>query len=104
MSNKKFGEWLGQLAAKADAATQETLDAIKVKLQKEQQDRLEGKLRHVLLVINEQVAILRQIRRQEEAAKAEIKQLEALADKIIAGEDDEDISVAVRRCSGHWSR
>ena len=85
-----FGKFLSDLATSADAATNETLEGLKAKMQKEKQDQVERKLRSIFEQIQFQVERLREIRKSEKQIQDEIKKLEERANKIVTGTEDED--------------
>lgn len=84
------------MADSATAASNETLKALREKMEKERQAHLETRLRAVFNEMQGQVERLRAIRAQEKVIKGEIARLEAKANALVAGQDVED-DVAVRR-------
>lgn len=85
MSKKDFGVWMSALAKTADAATNETLEGIKKKLQAEKQARLEAALRKIFEQMEDRVCTLSTIRRQGDVVKAQIKELEKQANDLVTG-------------------
>ena len=89
MSNKNFGEFLTKLAKEGDGkANSSAIENLKVKMEKERQDRIEAKLRQVFTQIERNVGQIRDLRRQEAQYKAIIKKLEKQAQDIVDGKAD----------------
>lgn len=78
------------MADSATAASNETLKALREKMEKERQAHLESRLRAVFNEMQGQVERLRAIRAQEKVIKGEIARLEAKANALVAGQDVED--------------
>lgn len=85
-----FGEFISKLAAEPDKATNETLAGLQEKLQKEKQARIEQRLRCLFNTMQQTVADLREVRRQEAMYLDKIKELEARGNRIVSGEDEDD--------------
>lgn len=85
--SKDFGSFLTKLANTATTASPDLLEKVKAKLEAENQQRIENRLRDVFTRIERQVTIIRTLRRQETEAKDAIKLLEKEAQRIIEGKD-----------------
>ena len=89
MNSKQFAKFLSDLAMKEGVANAATLDAVVEKLKAEQASRIEMKLIRVFNSIQANVGYLRDCRRNEKSYLAAIKELEAKAEAIANGTDEE---------------
>lgn len=85
MSKSNFGQFMSTLAQKATPASAAMVEALKAKLEQEQQEKVEYALRGVWREIEREVAQLRDLRKREQAIKARIKDLEGKANDIVSG-------------------
>jgi hypothetical protein len=83
----KISDFLAKLREKAEGSSQETLDKIKEKLEKQQQERIEGKILSIHSTIQRHVGLIRDYRRAIDSELASIHKLEEQADRVIRGED-----------------
>jgi len=100
-TKQDMGSFLSQLAQNADAATAETLQAMKDALQKEKQEQVKAAVTRVYREIQLQVNNLREVRKREMAVLVEIKRLEGLANDIVSGKAEAPIVGPIRVRAGY---
>lgn len=97
-----FGKFLSGLASDASPATAETIKGLQEKMEKERQEQLELRVRAVFNRIQLKVSELREHRKREDIMKKNISDLEALANKIVKGEDLEAADLSVLPEARYW--
>ena len=88
---KNFGAFISALAQNnGEAASNDVLEAISKELQEKKKAQIKAKLEALFSQQQAYVETLKDLRRQETKVKNKMTDVENLANKVVAGEDDVD--------------